>query len=393
MRKVVIVSAARTAVGAFGGALKSFSAVDLGILSAKEAIRRANIDTNSIDEVIIGNVLGAGLGQNVARQISIGSDIPESVSAFTMNKLCGSGLRAVGLGSQIIRAGDADCVLAGGTESMSNAPYISKSSRWGIRMGNDTLVDSMLTDGLIDKFNDIHMGMTAENIAEKWNISREEQDEFAELSQSKAKSAIKSGRFKDEIVPIEVPQRKGDPIIFDTDEYPRETTLSALSKLKPVFKESGSVTSGNSSGLNDGAAMLVLMEEEKAKKMGLNILAEICACASAGVDPKIMGYGVVPASRKVAEKAGIDLNSIDLFELNEAFSAQALCVVRELGVDINKVNLNGGAVALGHPIGASGARILTTLLYEMIKRDSKTGLASLCIGGGMGTAMIIRRYS
>jgi acetyl-CoA C-acetyltransferase len=392
MRDVVIVSAIRTPIGSFGGALKDLSAVDLGKIAAAEAIRRAGIDSSLIDEVVIGNVLSAGHGQNIARQVAIQAGIAETVPALTVSKVCGSGLRAISLAVQMIKAGDNEVVLAGGTESMSNAAYLLKKARFGMKMGHETILDSMISDGLWDVFNDYHMGITAENIAEKWNITREMQDEFSAKSQQKAEIAIKEGRFKEEIVPVIIPQRKGDPIVFDTDEFPRfGSTAEKLAKLSPAFKKDGTVTAGNASGVNDGAAMFILMSKEKAVSLGAPILATIKSYASAGVDPSIMGYGVVPASKKAMEIAGISVKDLDLVEANEAFAAQALCVCKELGFEEEKTNVNGGAIALGHPIGSSGARILVTLLYEMQKRDSKLGLASLCIGGGMGTAMIIER--
>ena len=392
MREVVIVGAARTAIGSFGGTLSKLSAVELGTIAAKEAIKRAGIKAAIVEEVIIGNVLSSGLGQNVARQISIHAGISEEASALTINKVCGSGLRAVSMAAQFIMTGDAEVVLAGGTESMSNAPYILPSNRWGQRMGDGAVVDTMIKDGLWDAFNDYHMGITAENIAEQWHLTREEQDEFALRSQFKAEKAIKEGKFKDEIVPVAVPQRKGEPIIFDTDEYPKVgSTIEKLSKLKPAFKKDGTVTAGNASGINDCAVMFIVMSKDKAVELGLTPLVTIKSYASSGVDPKIMGYGPVPATKKAMQKAGITVEDLDLIEANEAFAAQSLAVVRELGLDIEKVNVNGGAIALGHPVGASGARILITLIYEMIKRDAKTGLATLCIGGGQGTAIIVER--
>lgn len=392
MREVVIVGAARTAIGSFGGTLSKLSAVELGTIAAKEAIKRAGIKAAIVEEVIIGNVLSAGLGQNVARQISIHSGIPEEASALTINKVCGSGLRAVSMAAQFIMTGDAEVVLAGGTESMSNAPYVLPSNRWGQRMGDGAVVDTMIKDGLWDAFNDYHMGITAENIADQWNLTREEQDKFALGSQLKAEKAIKEGKFKDEIVPVAVPQRKGEPIIFDTDEYPKMgSTIEKLSKLKPAFKKDGTVTAGNASGINDCAVMFIVMSKDKAEELGLTPLVTIKSYASSGVDPKIMGYGPVPATKKAMQKAGITVEDLDLIEANEAFAAQSLAVVRDLGLDIEKVNVNGGAIALGHPVGASGARILITLIYEMIKRDAKTGLATLCIGGGQGTAIIVER--
>jgi acetyl-CoA C-acetyltransferase len=392
MREVVIVGAARTAIGSFGGTLSKMSAVELGTIAAKEAIKRAGVKAELVEEVIIGNVLSAGLGQNIARQISIHAGISEEASALTINKVCGSGLRAVSMAAQFIMTGDADVVLAGGTESMSNAPYVLPSNRWGQRMGDGTVVDTMIKDGLWDAFNDYHMGITAENIAEQWNLTREDQDQFALSSQLKAEKAIKEGKFKDEIVPVAVPQRKGEPIIFDTDEYPKMgSTIEKLSKLKPAFKKDGTVTAGNASGINDCAVMFIVMSKDKAEELGLTPLVTIKSYASGGVDPKIMGYGPVPATRKALQKAGITVEDLDLVEANEAFAAQSLAVVKDLGLDIEKVNVNGGAIALGHPVGASGARILITLIYEMIKRDAKTGLATLCIGGGQGTAIIVER--
>jgi len=392
MREVVIVGAARTAIGAFGGGLANLSAVDLGTIAAKEAIKRAGVNPEIIDEVIIGNVLTGGAGQNPARQVAIKAGISENASALTINKVCGSGLRAVSMAAQFIMLGDAEIVLAGGTESMSNAPYVLPNNRWGQRMGDGTIVDTMIKDGLWDAFNNYHMGITAENIVEKWGLTREEQDQFALSSQLKAERAIKEGRFKDEIVPVEIPQRKGDPIIFDTDEYAKAgMTIDKLAKLKPAFKKDGTVTAGNASGINDGAAMLVLMSKEKAEELGLKPLVTIKSYASAGLDPKIMGYGPVPAVRKALEKAGITGDELDLIEANEAFAAQSLAVAKDLNLNAEKVNVNGGAIALGHPIGASGARILITLIYEMMKRDAKKGLATLCIGGGQGTAIIVER--
>lgn len=394
MREVVIVSAVRTPIGNFGGMLKDFTAAELGKIAAIEAIKRAGIDSNIIDEVVIGNVLSAGHGQNIARQVAIKAGIPVTTPALTVSKVCGSGLRAISLAAQMIKAGDNEVILAGGTESMSNAAYVMKKARYGVKMGHDVLLDSMIQDGLWDAFQDYHMGITAENIAQKWKITREMQDEFAALSQQKAETAIKEGKFREEIVPVIIPQRKEEAIIFDQDEYPRfGTTADKLAMLNPAFIQdgTGTVTAGNSSGINDGAAMMILMSREKAESLGLPVLATIKSYASAGVDPSIMGYGVVPASRKALELAGITVDQLDLAEANEAFAAQAICVCNELGLDPGKTNVNGGAIALGHPIGCSGARILTTLLYEMKKRESRLGLASLCIGGGMGTAMILER--
>lgn len=390
--KVVICSAARSPIGSFGGSLASVSAADLGATVAAEAIKRANLKPEQIDEVILGNVLQAGLGQNVARQITLKAGIPVEVPAETLNIVCGSGLRSVGLAAQMIKAGDAQIVLAGGSESMSNAPYAIGGHRFGVKMGNDKMIDVMINDGLWDAFNNYHMGMTAENIAEQEGITREMQDELSYNSQMRAVAAIEAGKFKEEIVPIAIPQRKGDPKIFDTDEFPRAaTTLEGLAKLKPAFKKDGSVTAGNASGINDGAAMLVVASEDKAKELGLPILAEIVSYASAGVDPSIMGMGVVPATELALKKAGMTIEDIDVAEANEAFASQAVAVTRNLGLTMDKTNVNGGAVALGHPIGASGARILTTLLYELKHSEKNVGLATLCIGGGMGTAMIVRR--
>lgn len=392
MREVVIVSAARTAIGSFGGSLSGLSAVELGKIAAEEAIKRAGISKESIQEVVLGNVLSAGLGQNVARQVAIKAGLNETTPALTINMVCGSGLRAVSLAAQLIMSEDADIVLAGGTESMSNAPYLLNKARWGQRMGNGELVDSMISDGLWDAFNNYHMGITAENVAEKWNISREEQDKFAAESQRRAEIAIKEGRFKEEIVPVVIPQRKGDAVVVDTDEYPKfGTNFDKLQKLKPAFKKDGTVTAGNASGINDGAAMLVIMSKEKAEELGVKPLAKIKSFASVGLDPAVMGYGPVPATEKALKKAGLKAADLDVVEANEAFAAQALSVAKDLGLDASKVNVNGGAIALGHPIGASGARILTSLVYEMNRRGLKSGLATLCIGGGMGTAIILER--
>ncbi len=392
-RKVVIASAARTPIGSYGGALKSVSAQDLGITAVKEAIKRAGIKPEDVDEMVFGCVLQAGLGQNVARQISIGAGIPKEKPAMTLNIVCGSGLRSVSLAAQMIMAGDSDIVIAGGTESMSNAPYLLQNERWGARMGDKKAVDEMIKDGLWDAFNNYHMGMTAENIVEKFGLTREEQDELAAMSQNRAEKARAEGKFKDEIVPVEVKDRKGNVTIVDTDEHIREgVTAEGISKLKPAFKrDGGSVTAANASGLNDGSAALVVMSEEKAKELGVKPLATIVSYATEGVDPAIMGTGPIPTVRKALEKANLTLEDIDLIEANEAFAAQALSVIKELGLNTDIVNVNGGAIALGHPVGASGARILTTLLYEMQKRDSKKGIATLCIGGGMGTAVVVER--
>lgn len=392
MREVVIVSAVRTPVGSFGGSFKEVSAVDLGVTVAKAAMEKANIKPDMVEEVIFGNVLQAGLGQNVARQVSIHSDIPIEVPSFTVNKVCGSGLKTVALAAQAIKAGEADIVLAGGTENMSRAPFLLKEARWGHRMGNKTVEDYMVNDGLWDIFNDYHMGVTAENIAEQWNLTREEQDAFSVESQNRAEKAIKDGKFKAEIVPVEVPQRRGEPVIVDTDEFPRfGATIEGMAKLRPAFKKDGTVTAASSSGINDGAAALIIMSKEKAEELGLKPLATIGSYASAGVDPSLMGTGPIPASRKALEKANLTVEDLDLVEANEAFAAQSLAVVKDLGLDTEKTNVNGGAIALGHPIGASGARILVTLLHEMEKRDAKNGLATLCIGGGQGIALIAKR--
>lgn len=391
MRDVVIVSAARTPIGNYGGALKDTSAVVLGSIAVKEAIKRAGIQPDMVEEVLLGCVLQAGLGQNVARQVSMAAGIPKEVPSLTVNKVCGSGLRTVSLAAQVIKSGDADIVVCGGTENMSLAPYTVPTARWGARMNNQTMVDVMVNDGLWDAFNNYHMGVTAENIAEQWKLTREEMDEFALNSQLKAEAAIKAGKFKDEIVPVEIPQRKGDPIVFDTDEYPKfGASMEKMAKLNPAFKKDGcGVTAANSSGINDSASAFVVMSKEKAEELGITPLCTIKSYASAGVDPSIMGIGPVPSSKKALEKAGLTIDDMDLIEANEAFAAQSLAVGKELGFDPAKLNVNGGAIALGHPIGASGGRILVTLLYEMKKRGSKYGLATLCIGGGQGTAMIV----
>ncbi|MDY2918291.1 MAG: acetyl-CoA C-acetyltransferase [Anaerococcus sp.] len=391
-RKVVIASAVRTPVGSFGGVFKTVGAVDLGVIAAKEAIKRAGIKPEDIDEAVIGCVLQAGLGQNVARQVVLGAGCPVTVPAFTINKVCGSGLRSVSLAAQMIKAGDNDIILAGGTESMSQAPFLLKELRWGGRMNDKKVIDEMIKDGLWDAFNDYHMGVTAENVAEEYGITREMQDELAATSQQRAEKARKEGRFDDEIVPVEVKDRKGNVTVVDKDEHIREgVTAEGIAKLKPTFIKDGTVTAANASGLNDGASMLVVMSEEKAKELGVKPLATITSYATAGVEPRIMGTGPIPSTKKALEKAGLTIDDIDLIEANEAFAAQAYAVKNELGYDFDKVNVNGGAIALGHPIGASGARILTTLLYEMEKRDSKKGLATLCIGGGMGTALVVER--
>ncbi|HDL89476.1 MAG TPA: acetyl-CoA C-acetyltransferase [Thermodesulforhabdus norvegica] len=390
MTQAVIATAVRTAVGRFGQTLASIPAVELGVVALKEAFKRINLDPAQVDEVILGNVLQAGQGQNPARQVAVKSGVPVEVPAYTVNKVCASGLKSVMLAAQMIMLDDAEIIVAGGIENMSMAPYAVPKARWGHRMGDGQLVDLMILDGLWEIFNGYHMGITAENIAEKYSISREEQDEFAFKSQQKTEAAIKSGRFKDEIVPVEVPQRKGNPIIFDTDEHPRfGTTMEALSKLPPAFKKDGTVTAGNASGINDGAAIVIVMSEKKAASLGIEPMARIVSFASAGVDPAYMGLGPIPASKKALEKAGWTVDDLDLIELNEAFAAQSIAVNREMGWDTDKVNVNGGAIALGHPIGASGARILTTLLYEMQKRNVQKGLATLCIGGGQGCAMTV----
>jgi acetyl-CoA C-acetyltransferase len=392
MRDVVIVSAARTPVGSFGGTLKGFGAIQLGATAIKAAIERAGIKPADVEEVILGCVLQAAQGQNVARQVAMASGIPKEVPALTINKVCASGLRSVSLAAQIIKAGDADVVIAGGTENMTDAPFALTDARWGYRMGENKIVDVMIKDGLWDAFNNYHMGVTAENVAEQWKLTREAQDAFGLESQKRAEKAIKAGRFKDEIVPVMIPQKKGDPKVFDTDEFPRfGATAEALASLKPAFKKDGTVTAGNASGINDGAAAFVVMSADKAKAMGLKPMARVVSYASAGVDPAIMGTGPIPATKKALEKAGLKVTDLDLIEANEAFAAQSLAVVKDLGLDtmMDRVNVNGGAIAIGHPIGGSGGRILTTLLFEMKKRKSKYGLATLCIGGGQGAAIIV----
>lgn len=393
MRDVVIVSAVRTPVGSFNGKLAPLSAVEIGAVAAKEAIKRSGIEPEIIDEVIIGNVLSAGLGQSVARQIALKSELPETIPAMNINKVCGSGLRAISLAAAIIKAGDADVILAGGTESMSNAPYLLQKARTGYRMGDGQLIDGMIKDGLQDAYEGYHMGITAENVAERWGITREEQDAFALGSQLKAEKAQKNNRFKEEIVPVMIPQRKGDPITFDQDEYPRHgTTIEKLSKLRPAFKKDGTVTAGNASGINDGAAMMVVMSKEKADALGLQPLVTIKEYSSIGLNPEIMGYGPAPATNKVLELANMSIEDIDIAEINEAFASQSIAVLRDLKINPEIVNVNGGAIALGHPIGASGTRIAVTLIYEMLKRpEAKTGLAALCIGGGMGSAILFEK--
>ena len=391
MREVVIVSAVRTAVGSFGGSLASLSAQQLGAIVIKEAVQRANLKPEQVGEVIMGNVLQAGLGQNPARQAAIGAGLPIDVPSFTVNKVCGSGLKCVELAAQAIKAGDEDIIVAGGMESMSNAPYVtSNKARWGLRMGDSKLTDEMIKDGLWDAFNNYHMGITAENIAEEFNVTREEQDEVSLRSQERACASNKDGSFKEEIVPINIKLKKKE-FVFDTDEFPREgSSKEGLAKLKPAFKkDGGTVTAGNASGINDGAAAMVIMSADKAKELGLKPLAKIVSYASAGVDPKIMGTGPIPSSRKALKKANLTVKDMDLVEANEAFAAQFVECGRELGFDPAKTNIHGGAIAIGHPIGASGARILVTLLYAL-KHEKKTyGLATLCIGGGQGTATVV----
>lgn len=390
MRDVVIVSAVRTAIGSFMGTLSNTSATELGAVVIKEALNRAGLTGEQLDEVIMGNVLQAGLGQGPARQAAIHAGVPIEVPAMTINKICGSGLKAVHLAAQAIRAGEAEIIVAGGMENMSLAPYLLKEGRAGYRMGDGKIVDSMIHDGLLDSFHHYHMGVTAENVADHYQISRTAQDEFSEWSQQKAAKAIKDGKFKEEIVPVVIKRRKGDPIVFETDEYPREgVTVESLGKLMPAFKNDGTVTAGNSSGINDGAAAIVLMSKEKATELGIKPMAILRSNGIAGVYPKIMGVGPIPATKKALEKAGLSIEDMDLIEANEAFAAQSLAVGRELGIPNEKLNVNGGAIALGHPIGASGARILVTLLYEMKRRNSRYGLATLCIGGGQGIASII----
>ncbi|WP_395603659.1 acetyl-CoA C-acetyltransferase [Pseudomonas sp. B21128] len=392
MQDVVIVAATRTAIGSFQGALASVSAVDLGAAVIRQLLEQTGLDGAQVDEVIMGQVLTAGAGQNPARQAAIKAGLPHAVPAMTLNKVCGSGLKALHLGAQAIRCGDADVIIAGGQENMSLSNYVMPGARTGLRMGHAQIVDTMISDGLWDAFNDYHMGITAENLVDKYEISREQQDAFAATSQQKAAAAIEAGRFVDEITPILIPQRKGDPVAFKVDEQPRgETTAESLAKLRPAFKKDGSVTAGNASSLNDGAAAVILMSAEKAKALGLPVLATIAAYANAGVDPAIMGIGPVSATRRCLDKAGWSIEQLDLIEANEAFAAQSLAVAKDLQWDLDKVNVNGGAIALGHPIGASGCRVLVTLLHEMNKRDAKKGLATLCIGGGQGVALALER--
>jgi acetyl-CoA C-acetyltransferase len=392
MNEVVIVAATRTAIGSFQGALSAIPATELGAAVIRRLLEQTGVEAAQIDEVILGQVLTAGAGQNPARQTAIKAGLPHTTPALTLNKVCGSGLKAVHLAVQAIRCGDAELIIAGGQENMSLAPYVLPKARTGLRMGHAQLQDSMIQDGLWDAFNDYHMGITAENLAQKYEISREAQDAFAAASQQKAAAAIEGGRFQSEITPILIPQRKGEPLTFDTDEQPRvDSTAQALAKLKPAFQKDGSVTAGNASTLNDGAAVLLLASAAKAQALGLPVLAKIKAYASAGVDPSIMGIGPVPATRLTLQKAGWSVEDLDLIEANEAFAAQALAVGKEMGWDTSKVNVNGGAIALGHPIGASGARILVSLVHELIRRDGKKGLATLCIGGGQGVGLAIER--
>lgn len=390
-KKIVLAGACRTAIGKMGGALSTVSAKDLGAIVIKEALNRAGVKPQDVDEVIMGCVIQAGLGQNVARQASLAAGLPVEVPALTLNVVCGSGLKSVNTAAALIMAGEADIVVAGGTENMSLAPFALPKARFGYRMGNNTLVDTMVNDGLWDAINDYHMGITAENVAEQWHLTREELDEFAACSQQKCEKAMAEGKFKDEIVPVEVKTKKGS-VIVDTDEGPRPgTTMEGLAKLKPAFKQGGVVTAGNASGINDGAAAIVVMSEDKAKELGVKPMAYWIAGALGGVDPKIMGVGPVAATKKVLAKTGLTIDDMDLIEANEAFAAQSVAVGKELNFDLDKLNVNGGAIALGHPVGASGCRILVTLLYEMQRRNSHRGLATLCIGGGMGCATIVER--
>jgi len=392
MPSAVIVSAARTAVGRFGGSLAGIPASELGAVVIREVLARARLNPGLVDEVIMGQVLAAGCGQNPARQATIGAELPEHVPAMTINKVCGSGLKAVALAAQAIVAGDAEVVVAGGQENMSSAPHLLPGSRDGWRMGDVQAVDSMIRDGLWDAFNRYHMGTTAENVARRHGITREQQDAFAVASQNKAEAAQKAGRFREEIVPVSVPQRKGEPVAFDTDEFVRHgATLASVSGLKPAFAKDGTVTPANASGLNDGAAAVLVLSEERARALGLEPMARIRASASAGLDPAYMGMGPVPASRRCLERAGWSVDDLDLMEINEAFAAQACAVNQEMAWDPARINVNGGAIAIGHPIGASGARILVTLLHELRRRDGHRGLAALCIGGGMGIALAVER--
>jgi len=392
MSDVVIVAAGRTAIGSFGGSLSTIPAATLGAKVIANLLSRTGIPAEAVDDVILGQVLCAGVGMNPARQAAIGAGLPHAVPCMTINKVCGSGLKAVALAAQAVRAGDAEIVVAGGQENMSLAPHVLPGSRNGQKIGEWKLVDTMISDGLWDIFNNIHMGITAENIVKKYQISRQEQDAFAALSQQHAEAAQKAGRFKDEIIPIEIPQKKGDPIVFDTDEFPRHgTTAESLAKLRPAFDKEGTVTAGNASGINDGAAAVIVTSAARAQALGLTPLCRITAYASAGVDPAIMGTGPIPATRRCLEKAGWKVQDLDLIEANEAFAAQAISVNRDLGWDLDRVNVNGGAIALGHPIGASGARVLVSLLHELKRRDAHRGLATLCIGGGQGIALAVER--
>ncbi len=392
MTEAVIVAAGRTAIGKFGGALSKIPAADLGAHVIKALLAKTGVQPDQVSEVILGQVLTAGIGMNGARQASIRAGVSDKVPAMTINHVCGSGLRAVALAAQAIRCGDSEIVVAGGQENMSAAPHVMMGSREGFRMGDAKLVDTMINDGLWDVFNGYHMGITAENVAKKYNVSRKDQDEFAAASQQKAEAAQKAGKFKDEIIALDIPQRRGDPVKFDADEYPKHgTTLDSLSALRPAFDKNGTVTAGNASGINDGAAAVIVMSDRKAAQLGLKPLARVKAYAWAGVDPSIMGIGPVPASQLCLSKAGWKAADLDLMEINEAFAAQAVAVNREMGWDTAKINVNGGAIALGHPIGASGCRVLVTLVHEMIRRNARKGLASLCIGGGMGVALAVER--
>ena len=390
MREVYLAAMCRTAVGSYGGSLKDIPAAKLGEIVITEAIKRAGITAEDVDEVFFGNVLQAGLGQNPARQAALNAGLPITTPATTINKVCGSGLHCVSLAYRTIKAGEAECVIAGGMENMSLAPYAVNTARWGARMNNTQMTDVMVNDGLWDAFNNYHMGITAENVAEKFGVTREMQDELAARSQARAAEAVAAGKFKDEIVPVVIPQRKGDPKVFDTDEYVRGgTTMEVLAKLRPAFKKDGTVTAGNASGINDGAAAIVVCSGEFLKKHNLTPMLKVVATGSVGVDPSEMGLGPIPSVRQALKKADLDIEKVDLFELNEAFAAQAYEVSNQLGLTPEKVNVNGGAIAIGHPIGASGARILVTLGYEMKRRDAKYGVASLCIGGGMGEALVV----
>ncbi len=392
MTDVVIVAAGRTAIGKFGGTLAKIPAADLGAHVIRTLLARSGVKPEQVSEVIMGQILTAGIGMNGARQASIRAGVPDRVPAMTINMVCGSGLRATHLAAQAIKAGDAEIVVAGGQESMSLAPHVMMGSRDGFRMGDAKLIDTMINDGLTDVFNQYHMGVTAENVAKQFGVTRQDQDAFAVASQQKAEAAQKAGRFKDEILPLEIPQRKGAPLVFDADEYPKHgSTLEGIAGLKPAFDKNGTVTAANASGINDGAAAVIMMSASKAKELGLKPLARVRAYSSAGVDPKIMGMGPVPASQLCLSKAGWKDSDLDLMEINEAFAAQAIAVNKQMGWDTSKINVNGGAIALGHPIGASGCRILVTLLHEMIRRDARKGLASLCIGGGMGVALAVER--